>query len=494
MASVTFSQTTYAAGTRSSSVAVGDLNGDGIPDLAVSDDYALGSGFSVLFGTGSGGFSSPNRYSLKVGTGDSIAIGDLNSDGKPDLTVAVGAETYVLTLLNDGSGRFISPTTYPAGTYPSSVAIADLNGDGKSDLVVGNGIDNTISVLLNNGSGGFNPQTIYKGGSTPVIADFNGDGKPDLATESRGSNTVSVLLGTGAGDFIPQTTYSVVNPVAVVAGDFNGDGKPDLAVSRIDGGGKVSILLNNGSGGFTNTQTSYAVGSTPNSIATGDLNGDGKLDLVTGNDSDHTVSVLLGNGRGGFSPQTAYAVEGDPSSVAISDLNGDGKLDLAVANRSSGTVSVLLNTIVKPDVLTGMGKETLVGTSSVDYFTFQTPTASTLRATTRIENFDQPGGDRLVLGFIPKALYNIGKVNADSLVSAAKTAYQDKNKKKSGNQLLKRNEAVLFNYKGSTYLSVDNGKNGLFSPKQDLLVNLSNPLLGTGGGKPAVLSVNSYFS
>ncbi len=134
----------------------------------------------------------------------SVAIGDLNGDGKPDLAVANASSNTVSVLLGNGNGTFGAKTDYGTGSYPYSVAIGDLSGDGKPDLAVANNYSNTVSVLLGNGYGTFGVKTDYGTGSGPnsvAIGDLNGEGKPDLAVENHLSITVSVLLGKGIGTF-----------------------------------------------------------------------------------------------------------------------------------------------------------------------------------------------------------------------------------------------------------------------------------------------------
>jgi hypothetical protein len=213
-----------------------------------------------------------------------------------------------------------------------------------------------------------------------VTADFNRDGRLDLAVANNGSNTISILLGNGDGSFQPAQNYATgAGPVSVAVGDFNGDGKLDLATAN-PGGGDVSVLLGNGDGSFgAPASIPLSDGLAPQSVAVGDFNADGKLDLgVTSNVyypgtpgtpgywvcysgwySDYCTyypgtpgtpgyyegraNVLLGNGDGSFSaPNTTGLGYGFPTGAAVADFNGDGDQDFAVANAGGGTVSVLL--------------------------------------------------------------------------------------------------------------------------------------------------------
>jgi len=162
-----------------------------------------------------------------------------------------------------------------------------------------------------------------------------------LAVANGGSDNVSVLLGDGSGGFSAQTTFAVGDrPLSVTVGDFNGDKNQDLAVANF-GSANVSVLLGDGSGGFS-AQTTFAVGANPLFVTVGDFNNDNNQDLAVANGGSDNVSVLLGDGSGGFSAQTTFAVGANPVSVTVGDFNGDEKQDLAVANRFSDNVSVLL--------------------------------------------------------------------------------------------------------------------------------------------------------
>jgi hypothetical protein len=341
-------QTPYDAGVQPLSVAVGNFNGDGCPDLAVaSEGPGNGSGsVSVLLNKcdGTGTFQSAQTMTMG-GRPYSVAVGDFNGDGCPDLAVANFNSNTVSVLPNkcDGTGSFGTATPYNVGSSPASVAVGDFNGDGKTDLAVANQSDGRVSVLLGNGDGTFQGQQTYATGLSPTsvaVGDLNGDGKPDLAVANQSDGTVSVLLGNGGGTFGAQSAYTVGSePYSVAIGDFNGDGKPDLAVASY-GSGAVSVLQGNGNGTFQ-AQQPFSVGSQPTSVAVGDFNGDGEPDLAVANGFSSDVSVLLGNETGTFLGQTTDAVGSSPDSVAVGDFNSDGRPDLAVANNGSNNVSVL---------------------------------------------------------------------------------------------------------------------------------------------------------
>lgn len=262
----------------------------------------------------------------------------------------------------DAAPFFATVADYAAGTSPRAIAVGDFNGDGKADVAVANWWDNGVSVLLGDGAGAFGAATRFDTGNAPtsvVVGDFNGDGKLDLAVANFGGPSISILLGNGSGGFAAPVDLALtgqMNPTAVAAGDFNGDGKLDLAVTMSFGfgnvtPGQVAVLLGNGLGGF-GAPASFAVGGTPVSVATGDFNGDGELDLAVANSLVGTLSVLLGDGNGAFAAAPDLAVDGWPSAVTAGDFNGDGKVDLAVTVNSS----VVNNASVA--ILTGTGAGT----------------------------------------------------------------------------------------------------------------------------------------
>ena len=187
-------------------VAFADFNGDGFADLAVANSNcpsfpACGAGtISIILGNGDGTFQGPTRFSTGTDTYPYfVAVGDFNGDKIPDLSVANYATNTVGIMLGVGDGTFAPPVTYDVGTKPTSIAIGDFNSDGKLDLAVANYGDRTITLLLGKGDGTFTQAagSPYAVGQYPyqlTAADFNGDGKLDLATANLSDYTVSILL------------------------------------------------------------------------------------------------------------------------------------------------------------------------------------------------------------------------------------------------------------------------------------------------------------
>ncbi len=365
----------FAVGQYPLSVTGDDLNGDGRPDL-VTANYD-GNNVSVLLNTTASpapGASFASAQDFGAGMGPRFAaIGDLNGDGKPDLAVANGKSDNVSVRLNTTNpgatvSSFASIQNFAVGATPTSVAIGDLNGDGRPDLAATNFFGNNVSVLLNITAPGavsasfMAAQNVGLGASPQMVAldDFNGDGRLDLAVVNFGPDAISVRLnstaaGATSASFAGSQSFDVgSSPRSLAVGDFNGDGRPDLAVAN-SLTNDVSVLLNTTvlgatSASFTAAQN-FVVGGMPFTVAAGDLNGDGRPDLVVSNTQDDTVSVRLNTTPAGatsasFASVSNFGVGNEPRSVTLDDLNGDGRLDLAVANLSGGSVSVLLNTTI----------------------------------------------------------------------------------------------------------------------------------------------------
>jgi hypothetical protein len=341
----------FAAGLRPTSVAVGDFNGDGIPDLVVASSIR-GDFLSVLLGNGDGTFQAP-RFLGGSHQANAVMVGDFTGAGKADLALAeVGG---VEVLLGNGDGTFQPATHYALGQDEAqSVLAADLTGAGKLDLVTADSglfasAGRDVSMFMGNGDGTFQAPRRYLAGVKPfalTVDDFNGDGIPDLAVVNRDFNAsnVVVLLGNGDGTFAKVSRVpTTVSTAGAAGGDFTGNGIPDDLAQIFDSG--VNIVLGNGDGTFRAGAT-YLLPQTPTAIALGDFDGDGNLDLAvtTGRFGDGSVWVFLGNGDGTFRAPVSYAAGRIPSSLAVGRLRGKQfPLDLVVANNTfPGTVQVLL--------------------------------------------------------------------------------------------------------------------------------------------------------
>ncbi|MES1180287.1 MAG: VCBS repeat-containing protein [Verrucomicrobiota bacterium] len=196
-------------------------------------------------------------------------------------------------------GAAFTITTCVVGARPDGVAVADVNGDGRPDLISANNLADTLTVLTNNGAGGFGSNATLAVGSGPyavVATDINGDGKPDLISANYNAGTLTVLTNNGSGGFGSNTTLTVDGfPDALVVDDINGDGKKDLISANLSvypNPGTLTVLTNNGAGGF-GSNTVATVGLQPFSLAAADLNGDGRMDLISANHGDNTLTVLM---------------------------------------------------------------------------------------------------------------------------------------------------------------------------------------------------------
>jgi len=295
------------AGRTPFSVAIGDLNNDGKLDAVVVNPYAPGKGnLSVFFGNGDGTFQPQVKRGDTKHIADTVVMGDFNGDGNLDLALTNERsrhnDGFVSVLLGNGNGTFQAPITTATSQNPANLVAGDLNGDGKLDLIVSDyttgGKQGGTFVLLGNGNGTFQVSFLERPGSKSIaLGDFNGDGIPDLA-EASGGGKVAIELGNGDGTFKPARHFSAgVVLSCVTLADFDQDGRLDVAVVNDDRGDVVEFLPGKGDGRL-DAPTSYPLNwSNIGQMIAADVNGDGKLDLILTNYGNGSVSVLLNTGK-----------------------------------------------------------------------------------------------------------------------------------------------------------------------------------------------------
>ncbi len=283
-----------------------------------------------------------------------VVAADFDRDGRVDVVTANATGGLVSLLLGNGSGGLTLTSATGTGTSPIEVVAGDLDRDGFLDLVVAKSTGSDLELLKGTGTS-FGSQTSFDAGSMPTrlgLGDFNRDGRPDLVVVSQSGNRVAVFAGNGTLGFgTALADLAASAPVAAVAGDFDHDGNLDLAVSSA-AADQVTVFLGDGTGFLGNgddvtplpipfATVGTGAGTSPFDLATGDLDRDGKLDLVTANHGTGTATVLLGAGDGNFTPQTPVTVGGQPSRVRLVDLDHDGVLDLAVLDETPAAPRLL---------------------------------------------------------------------------------------------------------------------------------------------------------
>ncbi len=340
---------TEASGANYEGLALGDLNNDGTDDIVASDstnsevDILLGNSSVILTpsgGNGSGGFATGD-------TPTSIAAGDIDGDGITDFITADSIDNTLSFLAGNGDGTFAARATLNGGNTPGAVTLTDINGDGNLDIVSSASGAGEVLIQTGNGDGTFNLTTTFSGttNATEFIArDINGDGNIDLIANSTSTGNASVFLGNGDGTISAATQFASGTDVEHIAStDINGDGALDLITSSATDN-QVYVSLGDGSGNF-GAATAVSAGADISAITTADVNRDGVDDIITGSSTEGTASVLYGNGDGTFRARISHSVGTEVTTLTVNDINGDGTVDILAADDSTDTLNVLTGNV-----------------------------------------------------------------------------------------------------------------------------------------------------
>ena len=320
---------------------LGDLNADGRADLAVVDNRFSINGnstVSILLGTPQGALAPGLSYSVGRGV-DHLQIVDFNRDGYSDLTLTASGQLAILP--GHGDGTF-GARRFPTGSDPSRAITGDLNGDGFQDLITSVPGARAVSVVLGQGDGSFSAYRHMDIGEVPgalAAGDFNGDGYMDVAAATAGGR-LAILLGEGDGTLQRSLMIEVgSDPVALAAGDFDYDGTVDVIVAS-RGSRSLTFLPGQGDGTF-GPPREMTLPDAPRDMTVADFNGDAIPDVATANGDASRVAIFLGNGDGTFGAPFSVGVLGTPHVVRAADFNGDGYTDLAVASLGSPRLIIL---------------------------------------------------------------------------------------------------------------------------------------------------------
>lgn len=331
-------------------IAITEIENNAKPDIVVTDNSSIGQ-IVTLSGNGNGTFLTPAKFAAGIST-YGLKVLDMDADGFNDVVVtnASSAPSGVGIHLNSKTGTFPSRTPVVTGDIPFSVDAKDINGDGYIDLIVANGggSSNNLAFLLGKVGGTYAAPVNLTAGTVPrsvVFVDVNKDGKTDIVAANESTANVSVFIGDGTGNFGNKKDYQAGSgPYSVAATDFNGDGNVDLIVCN-SRDATIALLTGVGDGSFNAPKTTSL--GTPNTslpyqIAIGDINGDGRPDVVSAIYADQQIGITY-NANGLFGTTTKLAASGFPRGVAVGDLNGDGTTDIVSANSTDGSISIILN-------------------------------------------------------------------------------------------------------------------------------------------------------
>lgn len=348
----------FSYNTSKNAMAAIDLNADGKPELVATQDFSkLLNMFTNTSTSTDIGFRNPViPYDMGVEMNDVIA-GDFNGDGIPEVVVASERDEQ-LNIYDNGLSN-----VYNAGIYGGarSVAIADIDGDGKTDIIVGCDRYSYVTILRNTSTGGalsFSKQNISVARPMKKLTaqDMDGDGKPDICGIIPESNSLCILQNTYTSGTLTFVTFTLpidVTPLHIKVSDLDGNDRPDIAITHATSN-TLAIYRNTSSPGSISldAKIDYATNDKPSGIAIGDIDGDTKPEIALVDEANRKLQVLKNNSTSGVIDFTSinYTTDLRGGCIVINDFNGDGKADVAIGSRSDNTVQVLRNIIGEPEV------------------------------------------------------------------------------------------------------------------------------------------------
>lgn len=367
-------------------IASGDLNNDGIPDLATAN--MNGGSISWAIMSANGAVSTASTISFGSGNPRAVTIADFNGDSFGD--IAAASTNIINFAMSNGTGGFTTSNLSVGNPY--GIASGDINGDGKQDIVTANNGSNNVSVRLGNGDGTFAANVTYNVGNGPyfiLLAHLNNDSFLDIVTTNIGNETISVLLGVGDGTFGTMSNFfmggTATDPYSLTVGDFNNDGNNDLVVANY-GSNDIWYMMGNGSGTFAPTNN-YFSGGQPFGITSGHYNDDANLDFAVSAYNGQFVQIFTGDGTGSFSQASNYTTTNSLGLMTTADFNGDGFSDIATADygfsgSGQGGAYILLNHRAKITALSSTsfcpgGSVDLVANNGYNFNYSWSPTVST---------------------------------------------------------------------------------------------------------------------